>query len=246
MVKWLITKIIFKIHPLFYLVALVCFLTGWFKNFVIFSSIICVHELGHFFFAICFKWRIEKILLLPFGGITIFNEKIDKPLLEEFFIALGGPIFQFIYFCIFKDNTVFFTYNMAILIFNLLPIYPLDGSRILNIFFNILIPFKMSHLLSIIISYISFSLLFIYFLLERNILFLFIILFVLLEIFKETIKHNYYFSRFLLERYMYNCIFKKEKVINHISKMKKQTRHIFNIGNNYYTEREIIRKLFDK
>ena len=28
--------------------------------------------------------------------------------------------------------------------------------------------------------------------------------------------------------------------------MKKQTKHIFNINNKFYTEKEIIKKLFDK
>lgn len=246
MVKWLITKIIFKIHPLFYIVAFICFLTGLFKNFIIFSSIILFHELGHIFFAIFFKWKIEQVIILPFGGITIFNEKIDKPLLEEFLIAIGGPIFQMLYFLIFKNNFIFFNYNIAILLFNLLPIYPLDGSRILNIFFNSLFSFKSSHILSILLSYVFCLLILIFLILDFNIVVLFIILFISLEIFRETLKHNYYFSKFLLERYMYQILFKKEKIINRIGKMKKQTKHIFKIDNKYYTEKEIMRKLFDK
>ena len=84
MVKYLTTKNIFKIHPLFYLTAFICVITANFKNFIIFSSIIIVHELGHIIGAIIFKWKIDKVILLPFGGITIFQENIDKSLKEEF------------------------------------------------------------------------------------------------------------------------------------------------------------------
>ena len=36
------------------------------------------------------------------------------------------------------------------------------------------------------------------------------------------------------------------KNISKITQMKKQTKHIFKVGKMYYTEREIIRKIFDK
>ena len=68
----------------------------------------------------------------------------------------------------------------------------------------------------------------------------------LVELFKEIIKHKYYFNKFLLERYLNNFNYKKHKVIKNINSMKKQTKHIFNINNKFYTEKEIIRKVFDK
>lgn len=242
----MITKSIFKIHSLFYIVAFICFLTGYFKNFVIFSSIILFHEMGHILIGCLFKWKIERVVILPFGGITLFNEKIDKPLLEEFLIAIAGPLFQIVYLFMYKNNIDFFNYNITILIFNLLPMYPLDGSRILNIIFNKVFSFKFSHILSIFVSFII-CLLFIIFNMNKfNLLLCFIIFFIMLEIFRETSKHNHYFNKFLLEKYLYNKKYKNRKIINKIDKMKKQTTHIFKIQNNCYTEREIIRNLFDK
>ena len=111
MVNMQVTKNIFKIHILFYITGLICFITGFFKNFIIFTSIILIHELGHITSALIFKWNIEKVIILPFGGITIFNERIDKSLLEEFIIAIMGPIFQIIFMIIFKENTLFYNYN---------------------------------------------------------------------------------------------------------------------------------------
>lgn len=205
-----------------------------------------IHELAHTVAAIILKWKIDKMILLPFGGITIFKERIDKPLIEEFLIAISGPMIQLIYFIMFKENAQFANYNIAILLFNLLPIYPLDGSRIMNIIFNKFISFKFSHILSIILSYIFILTIMLFYIKDFNILFIFIMLFILLEVFKETIKHKYYFNKFLLERYLHNQKFKKTKKVNKLTQMKKQTKHIFKIDNIYYTEREIIRKTFDK
>ena len=244
MVKYLTTKNIFKIHPLFYLTAFICVITANFKNFIIFSSIIIVHELGHIIGAIIFKWKIDRVILLPFGGITVFQENIDKSLKEEFIIAILGPLLQLVFYFLYFDNPTFNQYNLTILLFNLLPIYPLDGSKIVNILFNEFISFKRSHILTIITSFIT--LLVVILSIKYNLLLYLILLFIVLEIIKEINKHNYYFNRFLLERYLYNNEYSKNKIIDNIKKMKKQTKHIFKINNKYFTEREIIRNLFDK
>ena len=244
MVKYLTTKNIFKIHPLFYLTAFICVITANFKNFIIFSSIIIVHELGHIIGAIIFKWKIDRVILLPFGGITIFQENIDKSLKEEFIIAILGPLLQIVFYFLYSGNPIFNQYNLIILLFNLLPIYPLDGSKIINILFSEFISFKRSHILTIITSFITLSVVILS--IKYNLLLYLILLFIVLEIIKEINKHNYYFNRFLLERYLYNNEYSKSKIIDNIKKMKKQTKHIFKINNKYFTEREIIRNLFDK
>ena len=98
----LITKNIFRFHPLFYLLAFLSFITGYFKHFVIFTSIILIHELGHVAMGMLMKWKIEEVIILPFGGITIFKERIDKPLIQEFLIAIAGPLLQLLFFSCFK------------------------------------------------------------------------------------------------------------------------------------------------
>ena len=95
-----------------------------------------VHELGHISTAIYYRWHIEKVILLPFGGLTIFNEKINRPLKEEFMVLIMGPVFQMlgtIIFCGFSKDFLVADYSKMILAFNLLPIYPLDGAKLLNI-----------------------------------------------------------------------------------------------------------------
>ena len=138
----------------YYLTAFICMVTGNFKVFLFFSCIIIVHEFGHVVAAIYYKWKIEKIILLPFGALTVFSEKINRPLKEEFIILIFGPLFQIVFTIFFINDRNIVNYSNLILMFNLLPIYPLDGSKLLNIILNKLISFKKSHLITIYISFI--------------------------------------------------------------------------------------------
>lgn len=219
-----------------------------FKNFVIFSSIIFIHELGHILVSLYFEWNIDKIIILPFGGITIFKEAFNKPLIEEFCIAIAGPIFQVIfYLCCGKNNLLFTLYHYSILVFNLLPIVPLDGSKILSIILYYFFPFKKTGYMVLLfscatmISVIAYGLYFNY-----SMIFLVVLFFLALEIVKQWGKQKYYFQKFLLERYLYHFHFKKEKIIEKVEQMQKEKRHLLKIGQNYYTEREFLRKKFDK
>ena len=234
-------KITFKVHPFFYIFAFICIITGYFKNFLIISFIIIFHETGHIIASILFNWKIDRVILLPFGGITIFNEYINRPLKEEFIIAIMGPLFQSILFLI--DNNLFRTYNLYLLIFNLIPIIPLDGSKILNIFLNKFLPFKMSHIVSIIISFISLSLIFF---IKFNLIIYIALIILFIKSFKELIEHNYLFNKFLLERYMNNFKFYKTKIVSDKIYMKRDYKHLFKINNKYIEESVFLLKLFDK
>ena len=128
MEKILIIKNIFKIHPFYYFFALISVLTGNFRNFILFSIIIIVHEFGHLFIALFLNWRVEEVLLLPFGGVTIFNEDLNRPMIEEALILICGPLLQIIFVYFFRNNNILVNYSNILLLFNLLPIYPLDGS----------------------------------------------------------------------------------------------------------------------
>ncbi len=235
----IISKI--KIHPLFYFVAVICILTGFFKYFIFLFIIILIHELGHILTALFFDWNIKKIVILPFGGITIFEDKINRSMAEEFLIAIMGPIFQL--FLFFIKNKLFFNINLFILLFNLIPIFPLDGSKILNVGLNYLFPFKKSHIISIIISLTN--IITIILLLKFNLVLITIFLFLILKTFKEIKYHSYLFNKFLFERYLYNFDFKKSKIIKNEYQMKRDYKHLFFIQNRYQTEKQYLSNLFD-
>ena len=241
-----------EFHLFYFMVMFIAFLTGLFKEFILFNSIIFIHEIGHALAALYYKWNIDKIVIMPFGGITIFNEKLNRSIKEEFVILLFGPIFQIIYykiFSIFLNSYTFMNYHYSLLLFNLLPIYPLDGAKLLNLLFNKILPFKKSHLLILIVSFLLSILTILYIIINKLGLLLFLVVFLLLfKLLEETNKHEMLFNKFLLERYLYSFNFKKYKIIkgNNTKKMFRDYEHIFLNEKKYETEREMLRKRFDK
>ncbi len=235
----IISKI--KIHPFFYFFTLVCLFNGLFKDYIYITFIVLFHELGHILVGLYYKWDINKIVVLPFGCLTIFNNLVNVKLKEEFLVTIAGPILQL--FLFFINNSKFLYYNKILLIFNLIPIIPLDGSKIIHILLNKIISFKKSELISIIISFIM---IFYLFMASNSLMSYLIILLLLKKVIETILMHKYIFYKFLLERYIYKLPFKKVKKVKKISKMKREYRHLFYLENKYYTEKEILTKMFDK
>ena len=198
--------------------------------------------------AFIFKYKIKKINIYPFGGYTIFESNINTPFITEFMVFIGGILFQTIFFLLTKqmlDNSSYIyklieNYNLSILIFNLLPIIPLDGSKAINILLNKIFPFKKSHLLSIYISYAI--ILFLIVLSIKNITLIFMIFILLIILIKEHKNHKLIFNMFLIERYIKNISFKKTNFIkkDNIKYMKKYKNNIFITNNKYIDEKEKI------
>lgn len=217
--------------------------------------IVFIHELGHVFFAYLFNYKIKKVNIYPFGGYTVFSDNINKPFIEELLVFVGGILFQMLLFLIFKSIVnndtytyqIFYTYNITILLFNLIPVIPLDGAKILNIIFNYIFPFKKAHLFTIYISYIVVFILMITCKSLNMGLMIILLLFLLI---KERINHIYIYNTFLIERYLKDMLYKKVNIINSfdVSKTKKYFKNTFIKNNKYYDEKEILNnryKTFD-
>jgi len=169
---------------------------------------------------------------------------------KEFIILIAGPSFQIIasfilieFFLL--DKNIVLTYHYSILLFNLLPIYPLDGGKLINLFLNIYFPYKLSLKISIYFSYIT--LLIIVFVKKSitiNIIVLISLSFILIT--KEKRRINHLYNKFILERYLNNFHFKKSKLINNPSKFYRNHRHIIKEEDNYYLEKEFLLKKFQK
>lgn len=165
-----------------------------------------------------------------------------------------GPLIQFIFYLI-SMNMNFFNhyqeiikvYNYTILGFNLLPIYPLDGGKLVNILLSSKISFKKSLSVTLIISSITLFIFTIYFIFNNFSLNIIIVIsFLIYKISYEWKNKKYTMDKFLLERYLYKHSFKKRKEVNSIDEFMRNKNHIVKINNKYYTEKDALYNKFNK
>ena len=170
-----------------------------------------MHELGHFTIAKILNIKVKKIIIYPFGGMTKLDTLINQKIEKELLVALSGIIFQFIYYLIicylYKINLIreytinlYTLYNNEMIFFNLLPIYPLDGSKILNLLLNTLLPYKIANIITIIISIITIILILALKIYQTNYSNMIIYFILLSYIIKFYQKRKYLYNRLLLER----------------------------------------------
>lgn len=115
--------------------------------FCIMLFFVVLHEYGHCWAARKLGWDVESITLYPIGGIARICFKHVNPK-HEIFVALAGPAVSMILslLCLggvigsaYLDNgnllflfLILFLNNTIILLFNMLPIFPSDGGRVLR------------------------------------------------------------------------------------------------------------------
>lgn len=119
---------------------------------------VVLHELGHALMARRFGVVTKKITLLPIGGVASL-EKIPEEPYQEFLVAIAGPLVNvfiaaILYFTLpvsdvmelqlpemleelnqlSLGNFLFYLFlaNVALVVFNLIPAFPMDGGRVLR------------------------------------------------------------------------------------------------------------------
>ena len=142
----------FRIDLKIFILVILFFITNQIKIYAMIMLFAIIHEFGHLISGILLGMRPTKIEVKPFGvsidfNITRkdYNIKIRKGNLLEvkkIFVALAGPITNIliimilILFNIFNinyyDKMIMIFSNVTLIIFNIFPIYPLDGGRILK------------------------------------------------------------------------------------------------------------------
>ena len=102
-----------------------------------------IHEMGHLLMGLFLGLKPEKIEMMPFGFFLEFKtntEKSSKQILKSnILVAIAGPITNLLIIFIilflhisFIGRDIVVYANLLIFAFNLIPIYPLDGGRILK------------------------------------------------------------------------------------------------------------------
>ena len=250
----MIIKNIFKyiyIDKLTYLFLLLSVLSASFIQVIIIFSLIIVHELGHLLMAKLLKIEIDKIYIYPLGGITKLNMNLNTNSLQESLVLLAGPILQLVFYAIYQlilpeYQSLIEFYNYQILFFNLLPIYPLDGGKILNIIVSSKVPYKLSLRYSIFISYILLIVIILNNIHNLKLNLLIMIFLLLYKLFREGSNIKTLYNKFLLERYLHNYKFKDTVIINDINCFHRNKSHIIKEKGKYWREKDFLNKKYQK
>lgn len=179
-----------------------------------------IHELGHMIAGLLLKLKPKSLHLMPFGFCVIFETYEYKKLIElkKIVIAISGPFTNLIISLItiflnidlsLKEMIVYS--NALIFMFNLIPLYPLDGGRILKGIIRLKnsniktdrIVNNISNCIIIILTALSS----IAILKLKNIAILFIILYLWVIVIKENKKYH-------IKKSMYEILQKTNKCID--------------------------------
>ena len=139
----------FRLDLKIFLFLILFYFTKQIDIYIVMIIFAIIHELGHLIFGIILGLRPEKMDLMPTGlaisfkiNVDYYNKKIGKGNLftiKKILVALAGPFTNLLMVIIFSFLNI--DYNLKLMIiysnwlmffFNLLPIYPLDGGRILG------------------------------------------------------------------------------------------------------------------
>jgi len=110
---------------------------------LLFFASVLFHELAHSVVAQYYKIQVVSITLFIFGGVARIGREPSKAI-QEFNIAVAGPLASFFLYGVFYGLTRIFPYsemlgalaawlafiNVRLASFNLIPGFPLDGGRI--------------------------------------------------------------------------------------------------------------------
>ena len=138
---------------------LICFLYKINIYFIFIISIL-LHEMAHMIVGVCLGLKIKKIMFNPLGVCLEFiGYRENKKTIKKIIINLSGPLFNFIFAIIishlnieYKLKIDLFYTNLLLGIFNLLPIIPLDGGKILKEILSIKFGYKNANIYSMNIS----------------------------------------------------------------------------------------------
>ena len=206
----------FRIDLKIFIFLIIFYFTKQIEIYAMIMLFALIHELGHLAAGLLLGMRPEKIEIMPFGvsisfkiKVEEYNKKIKKGNtleIKKILVAVAGPItnliliiiFSNIKMDIFKSIMIIYT-NFLIMIFNLLPIYPLDGGRILKGILHINFGMKKSEFYTNLISKIMVAII----TAASSILILYV--------------HN--IAIFLIDMYLWYLVIKEERIEKKRTKM---------------------------
>ncbi len=136
-----LNKLKFVVHPVTLIFCAMSIFAGMFWLFFTYLVCLLFHEFSHAMLAKRLGYRCTKITLYPTGALLSGNAD-EFTFKDEIIISLAGPLSNIflIIICVFlwwifpevyNYTGDFVVANLSLALFNLLPIFPLDGGRCL-------------------------------------------------------------------------------------------------------------------
>lgn len=203
--KWL------YINPLTIVLFALCFITRKLEYLMITYSVMFLHECAHLAAAFCIGLKPSYIAFQPFGVNLKLKNRLVYALADEIILYLSGPLINIILsiICAFIYRKTLNTWaqfmyiqNFLLFVTNMLPIVPLDGGIILKKIILHKIGYKKADRIMICISCIFVGLILLLgiriFWQQRNFTVLFLLIFVIGNIFTQKEKYNIDFIKELM------------------------------------------------
>lgn len=162
----------FRIDLKIFIFLILFFITKQVYTYATIMIFAIIHEFGHLIVGLLLGMKPDKLEIMPYGASIAFkinpkdyNIKIKKGNRLEFkkiLVAIAGPVTNVILIIIglnmdlniFHKLIIIYS-NLLLIIFNLLPIYPLDGGRVLKGLLHILFGKKKAEKYINIISFLT-------------------------------------------------------------------------------------------
>ena len=123
-------KVKIKFKPSFFVLAAFSVLCGVEEYFVTLLILVVLHELCHIFTAGIWGLETRSVTLCAIGAAADINGLESLHITKRIAVALAGPLFNLL-LCPLSPSPIR-QMNLALALFNLLPLYPLDGGKILH------------------------------------------------------------------------------------------------------------------
>ena len=198
-----------KVDPSLFLLLFLFYITKQIEFYVLIMIFAFVHEFAHMICGVLLGFNPNILRIMPVGFIIEFKApveeynmkilKANRLAVKEILTALAGPVSNLIIIILsrkvnFNINIIYT--NLLICIFNLIPIYPLDGGRILNNILKLLLgnvnamkyTYKVSNGLIILLTILSSIFVYIY----RNVFVVLTICVLWIIVIKENKRYNTY------------------------------------------------------
>ncbi|QRG69407.1 M50 family metallopeptidase [Brevibacillus choshinensis] len=253
-----------RIHLLFWAVIGLSVMTGHFLEVLTLFIIVLIHEMGHVAMARELGWTVTEVQLLPFGGVATMEDAYATDPLDEIVVALAGPFlnvvmmavsYLFWYTGIWTEEWAYFFLisNLTIALFNLLPIWPLDGGRIVQAILCWFLPYRQAAMLSLTGSTLLAGLMVGLSAWELKINVLVIGVYLLSVNIQAFLRFPYQFFRFLMEKYVRQpdeysvqavSVGPQETVLEVSHKLRRGCSHLFYVqGSGLLAEEQLLHAL---